>query len=512
MKTCSNCSSGRQRALPWRLLSLSLLLFPLVFGLCSFALAADGAGGKGGNGKGGQKGKQDGKGGPEIKMPTPAFRTEVPVRSHDIVLGRPARDSITLSVLSFKDGEGFVEYGTASGSYVSKTPLRTLKAGIPAEIALTELKPNTRYFYRWQQRAAGGTFSADPEGTFHTARPAGSTFAFTIQADPHLDYGTDPEIYKASLTNALAAKTDFHIDLGDTFMTDKYTEFHQAAPQYLAQRYYLGLLAAGAPVFLVLGNHDGEMESRDGKGPDSMAVWSNTMRKRYFPNPLPDSFYTGNTQRDPSAGLLQDYYAFEWGDALFVALDPFWYSARQRGRGSDDKVDNWGRTLGEAQYQWLKRTLETSKAKFKFIFLHHLVGGLSREGRGGSGAAPFFEWGGRDIDGRNTFAQHRPGWPAPIHELLMKNHVNAVFHGHDHIYAKQDLDGIVYQEIPQPGHPRPTTRTAEEYGYKSGVIMPGSGILKVTVSPGAAKVDYVKAGAGEPVGGSVAHSYTLNPN
>ena len=28
-----------------------------------------------------------------------------------------------------------------------------------------------------------------------------------------------------------------------------------------------------------------------------------------------------------------------------------------------------------------------------------------------------------------------------------------VFHGHDHLYARQDLDGIVYQEVPQPGTP-----------------------------------------------------------
>ena len=49
---------------------------------------------------------------------------------------------------------------------------------------------------------------------------------------------------------------------------------------------------------------------------DNLALWSNTMRKRYFPNPVPDGFYTGNTTKDRFAGLLQDYYAWEWGDAL----------------------------------------------------------------------------------------------------------------------------------------------------------------------------------------------------
>jgi hypothetical protein len=41
----------------------------------------------------------------------------------------------------------------------------------------------------------------------------------------------------------------------------------------------------------------------------------------------------------------------------------------------------------------------------------------------------------------------------PIHQLLVRNKVAAVFHGHDHLFAKQDLDGIVYQEVPQPSSP-----------------------------------------------------------
>jgi hypothetical protein len=36
----------------------------------------------------------------------------------------------------------------------------------------------------------------------------------------------------------------------------------------------------------------------------------------------------------------------------------------------------------------------------------------------------------------------------PIHQLLLENHVTTVFHGHDHLFAKQELDGIIYQEVP----------------------------------------------------------------
>lgn len=189
--------------------------------------------------------KQGGKGGPgngEVKMPTPVFRTEVPARSHDVILGRPTRNAVSASVLAFRELEVFIEHGTAAGTYPSKTATVKLKAGEPAVLELTGLAANTRHFYRLRHRSGGaGEFAADPERSFHTARAAGSAFTFTVQADSHLDFGTEPEIYKQSLTNALAAQPDFHVDLGDTFMTDKYTDFKLAAPQYLAQRYYLGI-------------------------------------------------------------------------------------------------------------------------------------------------------------------------------------------------------------------------------------------------------------------------------
>jgi hypothetical protein len=86
----------------------------------------------------------------------------------------------------------------------------------------------------------------------------------------------------------------------------------------------------------------------------------------------------------------------------------------------------------------------------------------------------------------------------PIHELLVKHGVNIVFHGHDHIFAKQDLDGIVYQEVPQPGNPPrgdPNTvpRTAAEYGYLSGKILGAPGYMRITVTPDKVTADLVRS-------------------
>jgi predicted phosphodiesterase len=310
-----------------------------------------------------------------------------------------------------------------------------------------------------------------------------AAFIFTITADSHLDDHTDLALYQRTLKDAATDRPVFHVDLGDTFMSEKHTNRADAAKQYLGQRRYFDLL--GVPVHLVQGNHDGESGRYLDGTTNSLAMWSRAMRLQYFPEPL--------------AQDGRNYYAWEDDHALFVVLDPFWYTPRQRRND-----DNWTHTLGREQYDWLKRTLESSKATFKFIFIHHLVGGRDRQSRGGVEIAPLFEWGGKSLDGTDDFSQRRPGWPTPIHQLLVQNHVNVVFHGHDHLFVKQDLDGIVYQEVPQPGDPNGSTRSAVEYGYKSGVILSSSGYLRVTVSPTEAKVEYVRPDK------SVAHSYVLH--
>ena len=87
----------------------------------------------------------------------------------------------------------------------------------------------------------------------------------------------------------------------------------------------------------------------------------------------------------------------------------------------------------------------------------------------------------------------------------MLNQVSAVFHGHDHFYARQDLDGIVYQEVTQPGTPgnNAVPRSAVEYGYKDGTILGGSGPLRVGISARQATVDYIRAN------GTIAHSHAI---
>jgi hypothetical protein len=251
-------------------------------------------------------------------------------------------------------------------------------------------------------------------------------------------------------------------------------------------------------VFLVNGNHEqASMANLDGT-PDNVAVWAQTARNAYYPQPAPDAFYTGDAEPVEFIGLLRDYYAFTWGDALFVVIDPYWHSPQtvdnQFGVDREDKQrrDLWNVTLGDAQYQWFKHTLETSAAKYKFVFAHHILGTW----RGGIELAGLYEWGGKDPDGSDLFAQKRPGWEKPIHQLMVDNSVTIFFQGHDHLFVHQELDGVIYQTLPTPADPNYALDNAQ--AYLSGDKLPASGHVRVTVSPDGVTVEYIRSYLDKP--------------
>jgi hypothetical protein len=444
------------------------------------------------------------------EFPTSSFVPEP--ATFTIILGRPTNSSVSASLLARKDTQVTLSYYPTGDNASVKTAAVNLRANVPQTLELTGLTAATQYSYQVSLDGA-----ATGQHTFHTQRTPGSTFTFTLDADPHnRDPNFNGELYDTTLTNALQDQPDFHINLGDTFMTEKLKQptYAEAESTFTEMRPYFGVLAADAPLFLVNGNHEGEIGWLLPAG--QLPIWSTQLRQIYYPNPTPDGFYSGASIPDEALKSPRDgYYAWTWGDALFVALDPFWYTATKP--QPTDLNNNWNWTLGKAQYDWLKSTLESSQAKFKFIFIHHLVGGNNTDARGGIEAAPYFEWGGKNADGSYGFDEYRPGWGKPIHQLLVENHVSAVFHGHDHVYVKQDLDGIVYQECPQPSITRYTnSQLAQEYGYTHGDVLSSSGHLRVTVSPNQATVEYVRAylpkdEKEDQQNGQVDAKYTITP-
>ena len=412
---------------------------------------------------------------------------------YSIILGRPTDNSITASVMFDQSAEFYLEYGIQKGDYPFKTNTVSLVKNMPEEIDLVNLMPNLRYYYRMQYRIAGtASFVASPEYNFHTQRSTGNSFTFTIEADEHLyDKKGVKNMYDVTLANQAVDNPDFMLSLGDIFGDDHEPFTITSSELDVLHRNYrpfLGKICHSIPFYVCLGNHEGEMDYYyNMNAPNNLCVWGTQWRKYYFPNPYPNGFYTGNTENEPyGIGNPENYYAWTWGDALFVVLDVYRDQC-----DTSAKPGGWAWTLGRPQYNWLKNTLETSTAKFKFVFAHHVRG----QGRGGLTNAKFFEWGG--YDGTNgtsyNFPNKRPGWEKPIHQLFVDNGVSIFFQGHDHVFAHEVLDNIVYQTLPM----------AADSTYKIGMLanadafvsdtLEGTGHLRVNVSSDCAKVDFVRA-------------------
>lgn len=394
-----------------------------------------------------------------------------------VILGRPTDRSIVLSVLSTTDADARVTYGAELGVFSATTDVRTLSADVPSEFELGALKTDTRYCYRLMGR--GPTPLA--EGVFRTQRAPGSTFTFGVQGDSHPERPGkmfDAGLYAVTLRNVAKEAPDFYLTLGDDFSIERLIERHalsQAAVDevYARQREFLGEVGRFASLFLVNGNHEqAALCNLDGTA-DNGAVFAGRARTKFFPLPAPDTFYMGNGEPVANIGLLRDYYAWTWGDALFVVVDPYWHSPvavdNKAGTRQHEKGSRQGGTLGDAQYRWLTGTLTESKARWKFVFAHHVNG----TGRGGIECASQGEWGRK------------------IHSLLVRTGVTIFFQGHDHLFARQELDGVVYQSCPNPADP--TYQAFNREAYRSGDILPNSGHVRVTVSPKKVNVEYIRS-------------------
>jgi len=455
----------------------------------------------------------------------------VPTFTATELLGRPTDSSVTVNVVPSSDGQIYFEYGTTSGIYTVQTSIAALVSGVPTEVVMQGLTSNTRYYYRMVSSGDGAVWETGDEHSFQTQRASSSTFNFTITSDSHVNIMLgNSAMWTQTMTNVANDHPDFEIDLGDTFGMDSVTTVAGAEAEYLYQRQFFDIVGHSASIFLTSGNH--EQQERwhlddTGNPATSQPVIGLNAQKKYYVNPVPDAFYSGNPDDSHSYvdddHLLEDYYAWTWGDALFVVIDPYWYTTTKpytgnTGGGESSDVgsgDRWDWTLGLDQFNWLKQTLEESDAAYKFIFAHHMVGGLQDYVRGGAVPAHICEWGGYNEDGTTWgWDTERPvaQWGSdPIRQILVENHVSAFFHGHDHQYAYEMRDGIVYQSMPAAGFSGNGFNIYSEGTYTLEVL-PSPGHLRVTVSPSETTVDYVQAATSGGTNGQVVHSYTIDPS
>ncbi len=368
-------------------------------------------------------------------------------------------------------------------------------------------------------RRGAAVHRVQESGRFTTVRDPGQSFHFALVSDMHffldslrpslpldmlesegmLLYGLDSlEWFRSSrdtirhefslvAANVCRDEPDFVIGLGDHF--DLHTlgfnpAFSNMALAEQAHRETRDLLAehladAGA-LYQVLGNWEGESGDHD---PEQRA-FARQARQRYQVNPRPGTPGCAGSEHE-------DYYRFSWGDGLFVVLNVRGYTSTSHLLGGEPTNPGGPTdfTLGDAQFEFLEESLRLSDPRYKFLCIHHVVGGNggdranSSYGRGGGRAASV-------------------GEQARIHELMKQHGVQALFYGHDHVFTDIVVDGIHYA---LPGTTSAPWRFDEQdTGYET--FWKTSGHGRVEVTPELATVEFVN------IRGEVLHQFTLDPS
>ena len=429
------------------------------------ALAAGGAGGEAGGEAGGQGGAGGATsfellGAPLLFAPT---ATSVGINAV-LVTGSPAQ------LVARIRATGATEWGA---------PIAAERVGEDvAEWRLSGLSPATRYEYEVvaQDQASEQVLYA---GSLNTQRPPGDAFTFALLTDSHigsdLTFGNQgvPETLIAVAEDIASDSPDFMVNLGDMLDFHKYG-FNDPPPDggvtrlaYLNYRTLLGPTLGQVPHYAVIGNWEGE----NGDYTAEAIAWSRAQRLLYMPNPEPSTYPEGGSPNE-------DYYAFTWGDALFVVLNVMTYTPTSHLLSYEPGVpDDW--TLGKEQFAWFEETLQNAVSKWRFVLIHHAVGGASPSsndaayGRGGGQAAYV-------------------GEQALVHQLMLDYGVQIFFYGHDHVFTDLVVDGIHYS---MPGNAgAPWMFTSAETGYADDVTWIEPGHARVDVTPDGVDVQFLGLG------------------
>jgi hypothetical protein len=356
-------------------------------------------------------------------------------------IGRPTHNSITLNLVAANQDIvchlKVKKEDSAGEESWQRTDDFAVRAESAAEVELQPLSPGILYRYELFARFKDDKeFKLVTSQTFRTQRLEPTPFSFAVFSDSHLTPYHQGRLKVLSEVSASiqARRPEFLLMLGDNIQT--FSTSHggpMVEPSfgpllYLLLRKGLGDLAATVPVFTAVGNWEGE----NGWHPERERNWARQARKDYVCNPDSSTYPEGGS-------AAEDYYGFTWGDALFLILNVTGYTLTDHSLNSPmGKKDDW--TLGERQKAWLQRQLASSKARWKFLFVHHTVGGNagdemnSRYGRGGGRAA-------------------RMGEQALIHEWMRQYGVQALFYGHDHVFTDIVVDSIHYVCVGSAGAP-----------------------------------------------------------
>jgi hypothetical protein len=356
---------------------------------------------------------------------------------------------------------------------------------------LKDLIPATRYEYRVLLKQGSSEFLRQvATGSFGTQRKGPASYTALLITDAHAGYfqrsSAPVRTLDQVVRNAARTKAEFVLDIGDNVAWPGSRELAQtnstaALSAYTRYRRQIGPLAMHCPYFAVIGNWSGE----SGKFPQQNIERAAAVRRDLLPGPNHQTYPEGGSEGE-------DYYAFTWGDALYVILNIQTYSKpadpdRLPSLLLDvNETEEW--TLGEKQMSWFETTLQKAGERFRFVCMHHTAGGNAGDfwntmyGRGGARA-----W--------NTGEQAR------IHALMKKHKVQVFFYGHDHLFVDDVVDGIHYTLPGSCGAPWKFSK--KETGYER--FWSDSGHAQLDVTPEKATVTFIN------LDGKTLHSFCVYP-
>jgi 3',5'-cyclic AMP phosphodiesterase CpdA len=265
---------------------------------------------------------------------------------------------------------------------------------------------------------------------------------------------------------------------------------------WMRMRKMYSSLTPSIPIYLVMGNHDGENSWRRARS--AAKKW----RKLLFPLP-------GNFTYPEGGHTDGDYYAFSWGSdplnrggAQFIILNVSAFS----GDHAPKTPEEW--TLGPDQLDWFENVLKKNEKHWRFACIHHVVGGWpagenEAEKNYAYGRGPLFTF--EDYVG---LANPHQIEQVKITNIAEKHGLRAFFYGHDHIFHVKEIGERSNQKNIQGICCGSTKYRAEEHlwegsfwrkyygdGFKSPPDFWGPpGITKLIINKTNAKVEYLITG------------------
>jgi hypothetical protein len=460
------------------------------------------------------------------------------------LLCRPRIGGVDVNIIPHVATDAYVQWGTDGVSFPSSSAVANVAAKASANLAITGLQTDTPYFYRLRYRPSGGGAYATGQTHEFRSMPALTQDArIAVTTDIHVtnSVALGLDTHMALLESSLAymaghEPNGYHLwmDLGDLVVIRAQRiafDLDEVEQRYREAREYIDVIGSVVPFVLVRGNHE-EVNGWDYNGTaNNTAIWSGKALLKWFPPPLPDAYYSGNTTSFPNLGIPGDYFAFDVGPMRFRCLDPYLFSTTRphNGHGETGGSQNgWDWTIGQQQYDWLWNDLTGETAPYSVLAIHHLTSCYDLPGywygRGGIEVAkhsvagrPSFEWGGENAAGANQLATKRPGYAhGPIHDMLAATGNQVVLKGHDHFHARQQIDDMIYLTLAKPDDT--AQHTGDLWGWRYSCFYPealstmfeDSGFLSILAGESAASFRYIQT---FPYGGqgNVVDSFTILP-